>query len=263
MNASTIRHFQRAAYAWIAFYALALLVLGQAAWTNAPVDLFVRHNGIGGTLQTFINGLSPLACMMLCALVIGLCISLFRQHRWWLALLVWLCFRILSHRTWLASNGGIQLMENMLLWSALMSASIDRPLTVLAFWAARLQLLLVYAVAAAHKFTGHAWLDGSAVLTVANDNDFHLHWLAVFPMLCMFLTYATLAFMALFPLAVWWSPSRRIFLIIGAIFHLCTAIFMGIPQMGFAFIACYALWLNEEEAQWMTAWPKRALAHMN
>jgi hypothetical protein len=147
-------------------------------------------------------------------------------------------------------------MENMLLWAALMgvgshghmNAGSHGHIATFAFWAARLQLLLAYAAAAAHKFTGTTWLDGSAMLRVANDPAFHLGFLAASPMVCALLTWATLAFMALFPLAVWWKPSRRAFLIIGVVFHLCTAAFMDIPQMGLAFIACYALWLNEAEA---------------
>ena len=61
----------------------------------------------------------------------------------------------------------------------------------------------------------------------------------------------------LFPFAVWWVPTRRLFLIIGTAFHLATAIFMGIPQMGLAFIACYAIWLDEATALRLTGWPER------
>jgi hypothetical protein len=164
---------------------------------------------------------------------------------------VWSAFRILSHRTWLASSGGIQLMENMLLWSSLMSSS-RTAIATFAFWAARLQLLLVYAAAAAHKFTGTTWLDGSAMLRVANDPAFHLGWLAATPALCTALTYLVLGWMALFPFAVWWDPSRRMSLVVGAVFHLLTAIFMDIPQMGLAFVACYAIWLKEDEASGIT-----------
>ena len=155
---------------------------------------------------------------------------------------------------WLASNGGIQLMENMLFWSSFLHISTSphpliSTLSSAAFWIGRLQLLLAYAAAAAHKFTGTTWLDGSAMSLVVADPTFNLGWLSASPGLCSALTYATLAFMTLFPFALWWKPTRRAWLCIGVVFHLCTAVFMGIPQMGFAFIACYALWLNDEEAQ--------------
>ena len=249
MNTSSIRLFQQVVYGWLALCMLSILFLGGSAWVCAPVDLFTTHDGVRGALQEFVNARSPLTCSMTCAVLIGLAVLLIRTQRWWLALLVWLLFRSITYRMWLASNGGIQLMENMLLWSAFMGQGVHMIIRSTAFWIARFQLLLVYAVAAAHKFTGNSWLDGSAVLTVANDPSFHLGWLTTSPAVCALLTYCALAFMALFPLAVWWSPARRAFLVSGVAFHLATAIFMDIPQMGLAFVACYAIWTNEQEAQ--------------
>lgn len=256
MNPASIRLFQWLAYGWSALYAMCLLVLGDAAWVSAPVDVFTTSTGLHGRLQWMVNGLGDIGCSILCALVLIVSVLLLLRHRWWLALLLWFLFRLITHRSWLASNGGIQLMENMLLWSAFMtngsvwrmSTSPFRQLPVVAFWIARLQLVLVYAMTAVHKSIGHSWPNGSAVRIVAMDPDFNLSWLASFPMLCTILTFGALGFMTLFTLAVWWTPSRRFFLGIGVLFHLSTAIFMDIPQMGLAFIACYALWLNEKEA---------------
>jgi ABC-type amino acid transport system permease subunit len=51
----------------------------------------------------------------------------------------------------------------------------------------------------------------------------------------------------------------------GIAFHLGTAVFIGIPQMGLAFIACYAVWLDEDVAERLWARlpdftsPRRAL----
>lgn len=239
--------FQRAVYSWLALYLLAILLTGSAVWANASVQLFRPDHGVWRfTTQWEVNRFSPGAMHLLAALTILCTLLLIRRHRWWLGLIVWLLFRIITHRTWLASNGGIQLMENMLIWCALMGNGTHPFIGTTAFWIARLQLLLAYAAAAAHKFTGTAWLDGSAVMMVANDPGFSLGWLAGSPGLCTVLTYATLGFMTLFPLAIWWSPSRRVVLVIGVLFHLATAVFMGIPQMGLAFIACYALWLGDD-----------------
>ncbi len=250
MNDAALRLFQRAAYAWISLYMIALLLLGDDAWVSAPVRLFSSALGWKGWLQEMMNDRTAAGCMLISVLL--LCAALLQLHRqrWWLGLLVWLLFRIITHRTWLASNGGIQLMENMLIWCALMGNGTHPFIGTTAFWIARLQVLLAYGAAAAHKFTGTAWLDGSAVLLVANDPGFSLGWLARSPVLCTALTYLTLAFMSLFPLAVWWSPSRRVFLFLGVLFHLSTAVFMGIPQMGLAFIACYAIWLDQDNVKW-------------
>ena len=255
MSIPSIRLFHVAAYAWLALYMVALLLLGNAAWTNAPVDLFTSHSRLALFVQRRIDLFTDGYGVHLCVATLLIAIALVRRHRWWLALLAWFLFRLLTHRTWLASNGGIQLMENMLFWSSfLVLPQRADQVSLTAFWIARLQLLLVYAVAAAHKFTGTSWLDGTAMLRVAHDPLFHLGFLAYSPMLCAALTWGTLAFMTLFPVAVWWKLSRRVFLLVGALFHLCTAVFMDIPQMGFAFIACYALWLDEHEARRIQEW---------
>ena len=241
-----IRLFQRAGYAWLGLYLVSVLVLGSDAWTNAPVPLLLSRTGPVAAAAHVLDALPAAVCAVLCAVTAGCCALLLRRHRWWLGLLVWFLYRVIDHRMWLASNGGVQLMGTMLLWAALMGDDVQVHVRSFAFWAARLQLMLAYAGAAAHKFTGTTWRDGSAFLRVAHDPLFHLHWLAASPLLCTVITYAVFAWMTLFPLAVWWIPSRRVVLLVGIAFHLATAVFIGIPQMGLAFIACYALWWPRE-----------------
>ncbi len=263
MSERVIRSFQRWAYAWLALYLTALLLLGGDAWTNAPVKVFTARTGPAALFQHALDLVPAEGLVMLCALGVFGSLLLLRRHRWWIGLAVWFLYRLIDHRMWLASNGGLQLMGTMLLWAALMGEDVDARVRTFSFWAARLQLLLVYAAAAAHKFTGTTWLDGTAMLRVANDPLFHLHWLAAFPALCAVITYAVLAWMTLFPLAVWWWPSRRIVLCFGVAFHLLTALFIGIPQMGLAFIACYPLWWHRDTsmAVAVTSPPSRDQGH--
>lgn len=252
MGGDSVRLFQRACHAWLALYMIAMLASGGMVWSNAPVRIFSPGHGISSFITRWDAGsLAPAVLMGICVTIIALCTVQMRRHRWWLGLAAWVLFRIVTHRTWLASNGGVQLMENMLIWCALMGEGVHALVSTTAFWSARLQLLVAYAAAAAHKFTGTAWLDGSAVMMVANDPGFSLGWLASTPGLCEVLTYATLSFMTLFPFAIWWVPTRRLFLTVGVLFHLATALFMGIPQMGLAFIACYAVWMEDDVvARW-------------
>ncbi len=257
MRSTPVRLFQVMLYGWLAFYLLAMLLLGADAWTNAPVTLFHSGNPLLVSMVGTVNAFSAGTMMVITLAACVLALILLQRHRWWLGLLVWFLFRMITHRTWLASNGGIQLMENMLIWGALMGHGVHPFVATIAFWTARLQLLLVYAVAAAHKFTGTAWPDGTAVLMVAHDPAFHLGWLIHAPVVCTALTWGALAFMALFPFAVWWRPTRRLFLVLGLLFHLSTALFMDIPQMGFAFVACYALWVDEEQASRILHWRPR------
>lgn len=248
MSDPVIRLFRFAAYAWLACYLVALLLLGGDAWLNAPVNITRAKTGVPASVQEVVNAADAGILMAVCAATIVLAVVQAGRGRWWLGLIVWACFRVVTHRTWLASNGGIQLMENMLLWAALLSAP-SSAIATFAFWAARLQLLLLYLNAAAHKYMGTWWLDGTAVLHAAGDPLFHLGWLKSVPAFAVFLNYAVLAWMTLFPLAAWWRPTRWTVMIAGVLFHLSTAIFMGIPQMGLAIIACYAIWLKQGEAR--------------
>ncbi|MBK9195501.1 MAG: HTTM domain-containing protein [Flavobacteriales bacterium] len=244
--------FRWASYGWLFLYALSVLFLGDDAFSSAHVPL-TSGDGFLSWIGLLIELATPVVCKVILVGLLSLSIVMARVPRWWLGILLWFLFRIITHRMWLASNGGIQLMENMLFWSSFTQVSTSANALIStwgtsAFWIARLQLLLAYAAAAAHKFMGTSWLDGTAVSLVAADDTFKLGWLATSPAMCTVLTYATLAFMSLFPVAVWWKPTRRIWLCVGVLFHLSTAVFMGIPQMAFAFIACYALWLDESEA---------------
>ena len=256
---NSLRLFRWSATAWLLAYAFSILLLGDGAWASAPVQL-AQRSGVLQAVGEVLAALPQFLCTaMVCCLVVAVVLFLWKPH-WSIGLLVWLLFRVISHRMWLASNGGVQLMENVLLWLALMHVRPGGAVSTMAFWSARLQLLLAYAAAAAHKFTGSAWLDGTAVGMVAADPLFNLGWLLHAPWLCTALTYAALLWMTTFPLAMWWRGTRRWWLLIGVVFHLSTAVFMGIPQMGLAFIACYAVWLDEREADRAVRW-WRSLRH--
>ena len=250
---STMRLFRWTTTAWLAAYAVSILLLGDSAWVSAPVQLSPR----GGMLQGFgelVAAVPRWACVAMVVCMAAVALWFARKPRWYIGLVVWVLFRVISHRMWLASNGGVQIMENMLLWLAFMHVRPGGTISTAAFWMARVQLLLAYAAAAAHKSTGSSWPDGTAVSLVAADPLFNLGWLLQAPWLCTLLTYAALAWMTTFPLAMWSRGTRHWWLIAGVVFHLGTAVFMGIPQMGLAFIACYALWSDKQEADRAMSW---------
>ena len=70
------------------------------------------------------------------------------------------------------------------------------------------------------------------------------------PVLAVALTYSVLLFQLTFPFAVWWRRTRVPWMLFGIAFHLGTALWMDIPEMGLAFIVAYASWLDEKEAGW-------------
>jgi hypothetical protein len=247
MDERAVRWFRYAVYGWTAAYLVAILLLGPAAGASAPVKGVPLFTGALDVLPVW-------GCAMLSLVTVLFAWQARGVPALIAGLLVWWSFGVLAHRMWLASNGGVQLMSTMLLWCAWMPEEHSpaphwrKAAALFAFWAARLQLLLVYAVAAAHKYMGHTWPEGSAFAFVAADPTFDLGVLAqAAPMVVHTITWTVLVGMTLFPLAVWWGPSRRVVLVAGMLFHAATAFWMDIPQMGLAFIACYPIWTTTED----------------
>ncbi|MEO8590494.1 MAG: HTTM domain-containing protein [Flavobacteriales bacterium] len=182
--------------------------------------------------------------------------NLLRPARWWSALPVWMLYTSLMNHAWMAGSGGQQLISNLLFWLILVPDR-SRPLSpngwrlvlgTSAFWILRLQLLLAYAATGLHKLTGTHWLDGTALGIVATDPAYGPAWLVRAPAIAMTMTWAVLLFQLSFPIAVWFRRTRIPWMVIGVVFHLGTAISLGIPEMALAFISAYAIWLSDEEA---------------
>lgn len=173
-------------------------------------------------------------------------VELWRSTKWWRVALIWLLYVNVMNTGWLSSSGGQQLMANVLFWCAFLAARDER-LKAIGFWAIRLQLLLAYAATGLHKLTGAHWLDGTALGIAATDPAYGPAWIASFPTIAAIATYAVLLFQLTFPIAVWFRATRLPWMAFGVLFHLATAIWMDIPEMGLAFIACYAIWLDEDQ----------------
>lgn len=252
----TIRLFQRALLWWTLGWALWMLVMGLPAvaagipaivpkgWFACVTHALAR---VPADMRTITAG------AILAALVATCVYALLRGLRWWLALLIALLFHNMMHAAWLLGHGGLHLMANLLLWNVLLTFGTKgdrtRWLAPIGFWAVRLQLLMVYAVTVAYKVTGVHWLDGTAVGIVATDPGFGGTWLLAVPGVAALCTWAALVWQAAFPLMVWWRPTRRVWLVAGAVFHLLTSWWIGVPEMGLAFIAAYAIWLSDGEAR--------------
>lgn len=259
----TIRLFQRAMCWWLLGWSLWMLLWGLPAvvaftpslvpdgwfaWLTHPVGM------VGPGLRVYA------VAILLSIAVVGCLHGLLREATVWVSMLMAWSFHSVMNAAWLNGHGGIHLIANLLLWNILLSFR-DAPLrswfAAIGFRAARLQLLVVYAATTAQKLTGMHWIDGTAVGIVATDPEFGGRWLLSVPTLPTMLSWAALLFQAAFILMVWWRPTRRIWLAAGVVFHLLSAWWIGIPEMGLAFIAAYTIWLSDKEADRMlrlTAW---------
>ncbi len=254
MNTATIRLFQRTVHLWLLGYLVSAIPAGEWLWAH-PVSPELAVPGPLGLLTDPFGTWWPGEAVMLAVplLLVFAAYGLWREPPVWMAFLTWMLFSGLCQRAWLAGSGGLQLMANVLLWMVLLrSAPVGRfavPAAWLAFQAIRVQLAFTYLITGLHKLTGTSWVDGTAVGLVASDPMYGPAVLAAWPLLSTVLTWSWLLFQFAFPLLVWWRPARRPLLIAGAIFHLCTAWWVGVPEMGFAFIACYTIWWEPTEAR--------------
>ncbi len=254
MSPATIRLFQRAVHLWLLGYMLSCLPMGEWLW-DLPVSPPLPVPGFMGSLMNAFGTWLPdgFAMPAVALLVLFAAFGVFREQPRWMAFLTWMLFSSLVQRAWLASCGGLLLMNNVLLWMVLLRQHTSMRktgfLSQLAFWMIRAQLLFTYLATGLHKLTGTSWLDGTAVGIVSSDPQFGPHWLASWPALSALVTWGLLAFQFGFPLAVWWRRSRYWAMAFGIAFPVGTAVFISIPQMGLAFIACYTVWLDEDGAE--------------
>ena len=130
-----------------------------------------------------------------------------------------------------------------------------------AFAAARLQLVLVYAVAAGYKWSGAMWLDGSAVYYALMLDRYDA--LGVGGMLSgkwfilTGLTYMGLAYQTAFPVLIWFKRFRTPLLIAAVSFHGCIAVVLNLPDFGIAMIFAYTVFLPNRYAEWILSLPAR------
>ena len=266
MIADRVLLFHRLAHAWV-LLALALqLPDADVLWTYAAGHSVLAGTWAAGLLDPY-HVLPAVSVYLGNGLLAMLAVwGLSGRPNWWRSAIIWWLYVAWMNAAWPTSTGGHQLMANLLFWNIGLALP-DRSRFLLprttAFHIVRFQLLLAYAATTLHKLQGHAWPDGSALSLVASDPAWSLGWLARLPGLARVFTGATLAFQALFPLAVWWPFTRGMFLAGGAVFHVATGILLGIPEMGAAFLVAYALWLPGATARTILEAPRAAVRRLS
>lgn len=254
-NVTTVRWLQVTLHVWVIGFTLWTFPSAEWLW-DFPVSPQLPVPGVLGYLTHALGTWLPngMWLLLLPLLLLLSARNLFRPMRWWSSALVWFCYINLMHRAWLAGSGGQQLMANLLLWNILLTL-LDGPgafravASTTAFWVMRMQVVLAYLVTGLHKLTGLHWLDGTALGIAATDPAYGPDWIGHIPGIGVPITWGVLLLQFAFPVLIWWRKARVPLLVAGALFHLATAIWMGIPEMGFAFIAAYAIWWPTSDDQ--------------
>lgn len=260
-HALSIRWFLRSIHAWLVFYLVSALPVWRELWVD-PLSPFL--SGPPGPFMYITHAFgtwlpSDLAVPVAALLLVLALYGCFRPLKWWAATLVWSLYVSLMNQAWLSASGGHQLMANVLFWAIFLARTLPSDavrqerksiLRTTAFWIIRLQLILAYGVTAIHKLSGYQWTHGFSVGIVATDPDYGPAFLAGCPVVTAILTYAILVFQITFPIAVWFAPTRRIWMWLGVAFHLATISF-GIPDMALAFLVVYPIRFEE---RWLHRW---------
>jgi hypothetical protein len=249
--------FQRLALLWVLGFLLSALPSAERLWLSPVSPAWLPPSPLRHLTHALCGAVpEPLIWTALLALLGLAAWQLIAGARWWAWALIWLLYLNLMNRAWLAGSGGQQLMANVLFWSVFLAMRSGRA-RFLGLWAIRLQLLLAYAATGLHKLTGTHWLDGTAMGIAATDEAFGPAWLASAPGLAAFITWCVLVLQLSLPIAMWFRGVRLPCMALGALFHLATAICMDIPEMGLAFVACYAIWLDDR--LWERLWGIRSV----
>lgn len=111
----------------------------------------------------------------------------------------------------------------------------------------QIQLCVIYGYTGLEKLKGSVWWDGTAIWQVMSNQQLStmdLSFLQNFPLLVVFMTYATLIFEIYFPFAVWTKKTRPWWLAIGFMFHVGIALTMGLVFFSGVMVAAYLVFLN-------------------
>ena len=241
-DAASIRLFQRLSLLWLIGFLISGLGSAEQLWLHPVSPAYLPP----GPLAYVTHALSrPMPAGWIEGVLVALFLlagwQLVRGSRPWLMLITWFLYVNLMNRAWMASSGGQQLMANLFFWSMALAAN-DARIRNLGLWAIRLQLLLAYVATGLHKLTGTLWLNGTALGVAGTDGAYGPAWIAGFPAIAPLLSWAVLLFQLSFPVAVWFRRTRLPWMAFGLLFHLGTALWMDIPEMGAAFVVGYAAW---------------------
>jgi hypothetical protein len=182
--------------------------------------------------------------------IIAAALSMF--DRWWSfipRIIAWITGILLYYAATPVFNSGMLLMLLLAFYCIPFYSRSAHPIRIMltnaAVWAAKIQVVLVYAFSLFFKLSGTQWLAGDAVYyTLQIDrfsNDFFRASSTLKDkLLMMSMDYAALLYHAIFPAVVWLKKGRKALLIVGICFHLFIGIVMHLWDFALAMIFAYA-----------------------
>lgn len=268
-NPDSIRLFRYAIYLWVLIHTLLLLPEAGRFWGensyNVPSHLFESSEGIFRVLFLLnIPGISPfypLFCIGLCVFIV---MSFTGRLRTLSSIMIYILAINLDHKANFAANGGNNLIHILLIYLIFMNEDLStknkdsflvyfsNALTNCSFFMVKIQICILYFVAAVGKIHGDLWSSGVAMYYVAQVDIFSLQIMKTLmtnsPFLVTFSSYATVAFQLSFPYLVWFKNTRPFILAFGTVLHLSISLVVGLFFFGLALVFSYTAFYENKTA---------------
>ncbi len=168
--------------------------------------------------------------------------------------ILWFCILSINNYLYPTLTAGDYLLNQLLFFNIFLYHHTSKNIMVNDFKTAihnsallsiKIQICLVYVCSFLFKVTDVQWLNGSALASIFQIPEYTNYFLmSLNPIVCMILTYLTLAYQFLFPLGICFTKLKPYLLIFGVLQHLVIAFFMGLFSFGITMIICYILFLK-------------------
>ena len=173
-------------------------------------------------------------------------------------ILVYFFTACLYHKTIPIQNAGFNLLVMVLFILIFMDEKatetkhpkwriINTTVTNFAFWAARLQVIIMYVVASIYKLYGETWLNGTAfyyvLYTDTYSHPLFRNWFIGNSLVIHGISWFALGLQLLFPVLVWFKQTKPLMLIMGVLFHLLIIFINGIIDFGIIMLIMYLLFI--------------------
>lgn len=266
-NPNTIRLFKKSVYLFLFLNTLMLLPQAEQFWGQNIYARKLAINTLSNILTNLLNYeyFKSYYLYFVFAQLTLLLIAFFGKNQRFVGILVYFISFNLYSKAYVIQNGGTNLIMLLLLYSLFMSEDENKPNTKLSKWdylknvttniafsMARIQVILVYAVAGIYKLSGQLWLKGEGVYYSMNVDAYSHPWVQKYicsnDLIQYFGSYFTLIVQVTFPILVCFSKTRRPILFLGTILHVLIIFFMGLTDFGIAMIVAYTVFYTESES---------------
>lgn len=246
--------FLKLVYIWFLGHAIYLSTALNVLWGPEALLMPMIRQGDGAmkNVMYILNYLRSYSFVVMAIHLVSALIALLGYFRFYPRILVVISGWMLYYSAIPAFNSGFLLMMLFGSFAIFMNPRANKPAAILlsnlAFIAAIVQFILVYAVASLYKFEGTTWLNGTSLHYVLYYrplvNEGPANFLHQFPTMLKAFTYVGLVYQTSFGLLIWVKCLKRPLLIIGFCFHLFIGMVMHLWDFAFAMIFAYALFID-------------------